>query len=51
MTGLAGPVITIWCQLRGWPKDEQRAIFQPVMLAVFALTAISLSVAGAITQD
>jgi uncharacterized protein len=51
MTGLAGPFITIWCQLRGWPKDEQRAIFQPVILAAFVLTAISLSVAGAINGE
>jgi uncharacterized membrane protein YfcA len=51
MTGLAGPFITIWCQLRGWPKDEQRAIFQPVILAAFVLTAISLSVAGAINAE
>jgi uncharacterized membrane protein YfcA len=51
MTGLAGPFITIWCQLRGWPKDEQRAIFQPVILAAFALTAISLSVAGDINAE
>jgi uncharacterized membrane protein YfcA len=51
MTGLAGPFITIWCQLRGWPKDEQRAIFQPVILAAFALTAISLGVAGAIDGE
>jgi uncharacterized membrane protein YfcA len=51
MTGLAGPFITIWCQLRGWPKDEQRAIFQPVILAAFALTAISLGVTGAIDGE
>jgi hypothetical protein len=51
MTGLAGPIITMWCQLRGWRRDEQRAIFQPVILASFAMTAISLSVAGEITAD
>jgi uncharacterized protein len=51
MTGLAGPFITIWCQLRGWPKDQQRAIFQPVILAAFVLTAISLTVAGAIDAE
>ena len=22
-TGLAGIVVTIWCTLRGWPRDEQ----------------------------
>jgi uncharacterized membrane protein YfcA len=51
MTGLAGPIITMWCQIRGWRRDEQRAIFQPVILASFAMTAISLSVAGVITAD
>jgi uncharacterized membrane protein YfcA len=51
LTGLAGPVITIWCQLRGWPKDVQRTIFQPVILAAFAMTAISLAVAGTITLE
>jgi uncharacterized membrane protein YfcA len=51
MTGLSGPIITIWCQLRGWPKDAQRAIFQPVILAAFILTAISLAIAGTVTAD
>jgi uncharacterized membrane protein YfcA len=30
LTGLGGIAVTIWCQLRGGPKDAQRAIFQPV---------------------
>jgi uncharacterized membrane protein YfcA len=51
MTGLAGPIITMWCQVRGWRRDEQRAIFQPVILASFAMTAISLSIAGVITAE
>jgi uncharacterized protein len=32
-TGLAGIVAVIWCQLRGWAKDQQRAVFQPVGVA------------------
>ena len=51
LTGLAGVIITIWCQLRGWPKDTQRTIFQPVIFAAFALTAISLTYAGAVTAE
>lgn len=51
MTGLAGPIITVWCQLRGFRRDEQRAIFQPVILAAFVLTAISLTVNGTVTAD
>src|SRR5262249_17879611 len=33
LTGLPGFIITVWCQLRGWKKDVQRCIFQPVLLA------------------
>jgi hypothetical protein len=51
MTGLPGFIITIWCQLRGWTKDAQRAVFQPVMRAAMAVTAISLSLAGAVTAE
>ncbi|MFA6266750.1 MAG: sulfite exporter TauE/SafE family protein [Pseudolabrys sp.] len=51
MTGLAGPIITVWCQLRGFRRDEQRAIFQPVILAAFVLTAISLTINGTVTMD
>ncbi len=51
MTGLAGPVITMWCNFRGFRKDVQRAIYQPVILAAFVLTAISLAVAGVVTAE
>ena len=51
LTGLPGFVITVWCQLRGWTKDVQRAVFQPVMLAAILSNLVSLGVAGAITRD
>src|SRR5262249_10524475 len=51
MTGLPGFIITVWCQLRGWTKDAQRAVFQPVILAAMVVTAISLSLSGAITAE
>ena len=35
-TGLAGILPTIWAGLRGWTKDEQRAVFQPVAVTIFA---------------
>lgn len=50
LTGLAGPIITMWCQVRGWPKDVQRSIYQPVILAAFLMTAASLVATGAVTQ-
>jgi uncharacterized protein len=49
LTGLPGFIITIWCQLRGWPKDAQRAVFQPVMLAAIVMNVVALSIAGAMT--
>jgi uncharacterized protein len=51
LTGLPGFIITIWCQLRGWTKDVQRTVFQPVMLAAIVATAIALAANGAVTAD
>lgn len=50
-TGLSGPIITMWCNLRGFPKDTQRAIYQPVIVCSFTLTGIALAVAGEITGE
>jgi uncharacterized membrane protein YfcA len=50
-TGLAGIVATVWCQLRGWPKDQQRAVFQPVTVATFAMSAAWLGGQGSISGD
>jgi uncharacterized protein len=49
-TGLAGIVVTIWSGLRGWPKDEQRAVFQPTGVATFVLIALWLGGTGAIDR-
>jgi uncharacterized membrane protein YfcA len=49
LTGLPGFIITVWCQLQGWTKDLQRAVFQPVMLAAIVMNVISLGIVGAIT--
>ena len=51
LTGLAGIIVTIWCQLRAWPKDQQRAIFQPVILIAFAISAAWLGASGSIGAD
>jgi uncharacterized membrane protein YfcA len=51
LTGLAGPIVVIWCQITGVPYQAQRAIFQPVILAAFVMTAIGLGFEGAITRD
>jgi uncharacterized membrane protein YfcA len=51
LTGLVGIVVVIWCQLRNWPKDVQRAVFQPVLLATIVTSTVTLSFAGAVTAD
>jgi uncharacterized membrane protein YfcA len=51
LTGLAGIVITIWCNLRGLPKDLQRATFQPVAVVVFAMAALLLGAKGSVTLE
>ena len=51
LTGLAGIVVVIWCQLRGLPKDAQRAIFQPVLFTALAIGALSLAAVGAVTAE
>jgi uncharacterized protein len=50
-TGLAGIPVIVWSTLRGWSKDEQRAVFQPVVVAIFAMTLVWLGGSGMITSD
>jgi uncharacterized protein len=51
MTGLAGILVTIWCGLRGWSKDVQRTVFQPVAVAIFLMSALWLGAKGAVTGE
>jgi uncharacterized membrane protein YfcA len=51
LTGLGGVISTISCQWRGWPKDVQRAVFQPVLFVAFVVISASQAAAGIITRD
>jgi uncharacterized membrane protein YfcA len=51
ITGLAGILVTIWCGLRGWSKDAQRTVFQPVAVATFLMSALWIGAKGAITAE
>jgi uncharacterized membrane protein YfcA len=50
-TGLGGILPAIWCGLRGWPKDEQRAVFQPTAVATFVLVLAAMGGTQTITND
>lgn len=51
LTGLGGIISTISCQLRGWSKDKQRAVFQPVLFAAFVIISISQLAVGSYTPE
>jgi len=50
-TGLAGLPVIIWSTSRGWTKDEQRAVFQPVVVAIFAMTLLWFGASGIVTSN
>jgi uncharacterized membrane protein YfcA len=50
-TGLAGIVPTLWASVRGWTKDEQRAVFQPVAVAIFVGCALWLGGTGTVDHE
>ena len=50
-TGLAGIPVIVLATLRGWSKDEQRAIFQPVAVAIFLMTLAWFGASGLVTTD
>ncbi len=51
LTGLGGVISTISCQWRGWPKEAQRAVFQPVLFVAFVVISASQAVAGSVTRE
>ena len=48
VAGLSGALPTVWCGLRGWSRDVQRAVFQPYILAMQLLSFASLAMAGGV---
>lgn len=51
LAGLSGPLPTIWASLRGWGKDERRAIFQGFNLTILAVSLGAHAAAGLMTMD
>lgn len=49
-TGLGAILQALWCAARGWPKDEQRATFQPVALGTFLMTLLWFGGIGVIDE-
>ena len=49
--GFSGVVPTLWCTLRGFERDAQRAVIQNFNLAMLAVTFISYLAAGIATRQ
>ena len=49
--GFSGPAPTLWCTLRGWDKDRQRALFQSFHLCMHGLTLTIYATSGLLTAD
>jgi uncharacterized membrane protein YfcA len=47
--GLTGPAPTLWCSLRGWDRDAQRATFQSFNFVMQGLTFVTYVATGTIT--
>jgi uncharacterized membrane protein YfcA len=49
--GLSGALPTVWCNLKGWPKAEQRAVYQPFNLTILSWVLISYGWSGVLTEE
>ncbi len=50
LASLSGPILTVWCDLKGWPKDEQRGTYQPYNFAMLSAALVAFGVAGLLTM-
>ena len=50
LAALSGAVPTIWCQLRGWSKAEQRGVYQPYIVVMQFAALAALWAAGGIDR-
>ena len=49
--GFSGALPTLWCTLRGYPKDAQRAVIQNFNLSMLAVTMATYLASGVVTRD
>ena len=51
IAGLSGPLATVWCGLRGWTKDQQRATYQSYNLIILSLAVVAYASQGLLTRE
>lgn len=48
---IPGPFSTVWCGLRGWSKDEQRAVYQPFNQIIILIAFAGYAAQGLVTWE
>ncbi|MBU2533561.1 MAG: sulfite exporter TauE/SafE family protein [Alphaproteobacteria bacterium] len=51
LASLSGPFMTVWCGLKGWTPDEQRAAYQPYNFAMLSAALVGFGLAGFLTLE
>jgi uncharacterized membrane protein YfcA len=51
LAGLSGPVPILWCTLRRWDKQTQRAVFQSFNVAMHVITLTAYGLNGNLTPS
>lgn len=51
LAAIPGPLTTLWCGMRGWNKDEQRGVYQPLNQAVILIAMIGYGYEGLLTRE
>jgi len=51
LSGLSGPLPTMWASLRGWSKDHRRGVFQAYNLTVLGTALLVLAGQGLVTGE
>ena len=46
LASISGPILTVWCGLKGWSADEQRGTYQPYNFAMHVCAIVAFGVAG-----
>lgn len=51
LSGLSGPLPTMWATLRGWGKDQRRGVFQAYNLTVLGAALVLQAIDGLLTRE
>jgi uncharacterized membrane protein YfcA len=51
LTGLSGVLPVVWTDIRGWGKDERRAVLQTFNMAILSLALLTHAATGLLTRQ